>query len=84
MRARPLPQLQRTRGGASVVRRASRVTRGAAGRVGSFEVVRVDTGAVLWSKLAGGGHLVDGKTTGDAALPPFLRDVLGPIAAEAA
>ncbi len=31
-------------------------------RRGAFEVVRTDTGAVLYSKLATGAHLVDGAS----------------------
>lgn len=46
-------------------------------RKGSFEVMRMDTKELLYSKLATGEHLVDGKGGPEGKLGQFVEDVLG-------
>mmetsp|Transcript_10780 Transcript_10780/g.37439 ORF Transcript_10780/g.37439 Transcript_10780/m.37439 type:complete len:86 (-) Transcript_10780:135-392(-) len=43
-------------------------------RKGAFEVTRLDTGDVLYSKLEEGSHLVDGKPEGK--LGEFINNVM--------
>ena len=43
----------------------------------SFEIIRTDTDAVLYSKLTTGNHLVDGKE--DGPMKPFIEG-LGALA----
>jgi len=47
-------------------------------RKGSFEVLRMDTDELLYSKMATGTHLVDGKGGPEGALGKFVDDVMGP------
>jgi hypothetical protein len=46
-------------------------------RKGAFEVRRLDTDEVLYSKKANGEHLVDGKGGPEGKLGKFITEVLG-------
>ena len=45
-------------------------------RKGAFEVLRLDTNELLYSKMATGEHLVDGKGGPEGKLGTFVDDVL--------
>ena len=45
-------------------------------RKGAFEVLRLDTNELLYSKMATGEHLVDGKGGPEGKLGAFVNDVL--------
>lgn len=45
-------------------------------RKGAFELVRKDTMEVLYSKVAEGSHLVDGKGGPEGKLGSFMNQVL--------
>eukprot|EP00982_Pelagococcus_subviridis_P009161 30904-Pelagococcus_subviridis.AAC.5 len=45
-------------------------------RKGAFEVLRTDTNELLYSKMAEGSHLVDGKGGPEGKLGSFINDVL--------
>lgn len=45
-------------------------------RKGSFEVMNMNTGELLYSKMATGTHLVDGKGGPEGALGQFVDTVL--------
>ena len=45
-------------------------------RKGAFEVLRLDTKELLYSKKAEGSHLVDGKGGPEGKLGKFIDEVL--------
>jgi hypothetical protein len=45
-------------------------------RKGAFEVLRLDTNELLYSKMATGEHLVDGKGGPEGKLGQFVDEVL--------
>ena len=46
-------------------------------RKGAFEVLRLDTNELLYSKMSAGEHLVDGKGGPEGKLGTFVENVLG-------
>eukprot|EP00873_Tetraselmis_striata_P016946 jgi/Tetstr1/437210/TSEL_025940.t1 len=52
---------------------------GALWRKGAFEIMRKDTGEVLYSKLGEGAHLVDGKGGPEGKLTQFIEGKLAEI-----
>jgi hypothetical protein len=49
-------------------------------RKGAFEVMRLDTKEVLYSKKESGSHLVDGKGGPEGKLGKFISDVMAKAA----